>query len=239
MPTETLRIVAAGRERDAVLATPAGAGPHPGVVIIHDLTGFRADTRRHCARFADEGYAAIAPDLYAGGSAACVVQTLLSMTTHRGAAYEVIAEARRTLAARGDVDAARIGIMGFCMGGGFALVSAADDAYAVAAPFYGAVPKEAERLRGICPTLAQYGERDSAFVPHAHRLRDHLEKLGVEHEVLIHDGVGHSFMNDHSDPLMRIAPHLPPMHAGYDAATEADAWGRVLAFFARHMGGDA
>jgi len=231
-----ITIPCASGERVAVLAVP-GAGPakHPGVVVIHDITGFRPDTRRHCERFADAGYVAIAPDLYGGGSVGCVVRTLLSSGRGKGEAHELIATARRTLAQRDDVDEDRIGVMGFCMGGGFALIAAADDQYAVAAPFYGDVPKRAERLRGICPTLAQYGEHDRAFTSHAKRLRRHLKELDVPHEVLIHPGVGHSFMNDHKGAAFRLGAHLPPMYAKYDESTEADAWARVLAFFSEHM----
>jgi carboxymethylenebutenolidase len=150
---ETITLESTTPPRDAALAIPDGPGPHPGVVVIHDITGYRRDTRRHCERFAAEGYAAIAPDLYAGGSPACVVQTLISMQSRRGGAHAVIAAARQHLAARDDVDDRRLGVIGFCMGGGFALLAAADDQYAAAAPFYGHVPGRAERLRGICPGL--------------------------------------------------------------------------------------
>lgn len=221
--------------RRVTLTLPSGEGPFPGVVVIHDLLGFRPDTERHCRRFAEAGYAAIAPDLYGGGSPGCVVRTLLSMRSGAGEALRVLRATRQLLASRDEVDADRIGITGFCMGGGFALLAAADDTYGVAAPFYGAVPGDAERLRGICPTLAQYGENDRAFVRHGQRLARHLEELGVEHEVLFHPGVGHSFMNDHDDPLFRLSGRLPPMYAAYDEATEAEAWRRLLDFFERHL----
>ncbi len=224
-----------GERRTAVLAVPDRSdGRGPGVVVIHDITGFRPDTRRHCRRFAEAGYTAIAPDLFNGGRVRCVVQTLLSAVRGSGSAMPVIAAARELLADRPDVDETRIAITGFCMGGGFALLAAADDAYAVAAPFYGAVPRSAHRLEGICPTIAQYGERDVAFRSHASRLGRHLEVLGVPHEVLVHAGVGHSFMNDHDSPVFALG-RVTPLRAGYDAATEAIAWDEMLAFFARHI----
>lgn len=231
---EQVTLPASTGDRRAALALPDAPGPHPGVVVIHDITGFRSDTKRHCRRFADAGYAAIAPDLYAGGQVGCVVRTLLSMKTNSGEAYEVIAAAREHLAERDDVDAARLGVTGFCMGGGFALIAAADDSYAVAAPFYGVTP-ERGRLRGICPTLAQVGDRDTAFVRHAKRLEKQLQALGVEHEILIHAGAGHSFMNDHPGRAAELFGRLPPMYAAYDAEVEAKAWDKLLDFFARHM----
>ncbi len=225
--------LADGSTRPGVLSLPeTGAGPHPGVVIIHDIYGFRRDTRRHCHRFAEAGYAAIAPNLYGGGRPGCVVETLRAMA--REGAPPAVAAARQLLADRPEVDPARIGITGFCMGGGFALLAAADDTYAVAAPFYGVVPKSKERLAGLCPTLAQYGERDIPFRSHAERLSRYLKELGVPHEVLVHPGVGHSFMNKHG-ALADTVGRLNPLRAAYDAPTEAVAWEKLLAFFEAHM----
>ena len=233
-PEQVTLSVSSGDRRATWIRPSTGAPPYPAVVIIHDITGHRADTERHCRRFAEAGYAALAPDLYSGGLG-CVVRVLASMRTDSGEAYEVIAAARVWLAQHEQVDAARIGITGFCMGGGFAVVAAADDQYAVAAPFYGATPKDAKRLEGICPTIAQYGQRDTAFLGHGRRLARHLTALDVPHDVVFHDGVGHSFMNDHPGVLSRVAGALPPLYAAYDEETEADAWRRLLAFFDNHL----
>lgn len=225
-----------GGTRPGALALPDDTPvPLPGVVILHDIFGLKPDTRRHCERFAEAGFAALAPDLYGGGRVACVVSTLLTMPRERGGALDAIAAARRVLAEQPEVDPRRIGITGFCMGGGFALLAAADDTYAVAAPFYGAAPKERERLSGICPTLAQYGERDRPFLSHAKRLGEHLAALGVPHEVLVHPGVGHSFMNDHPDSWFARMGARGPLKAAYDAPTEKEAWEKMLAFFRAHM----
>jgi carboxymethylenebutenolidase len=227
--------VTATRTHQAALALPdAGKPPFPGVVVIHDIYGFGADLRRHCERFAEAGYAAIAPDLYQGRSPGCVVKTLTSMTTGRGFAYEVIDAARNVLAARDDVDANRIGVAGFCMGGGFALLAAADQSFAVAAPFYGAVPQKASRLEGLCPTIAQFGGQDTVFLPHARRLARHLEELGIEHEVHIYEEAGHSFMNQLEGRMAPLARHTP-IHAFYNPETEAKAWAKLLNFFAHHL----
>lgn len=236
--SETISIpVAQGQAHEAALCLPSTAeAPFPGVVVIHDIYGFTADLKRHCQRFADAGYIAIAPDLYQGRKPGCVVRTLTSMATGRGFAYEIIEAARKALAARDDVDAQRIAVAGFCMGGGFALIAAADQSYAVAAPFYGAVPQRASRLQNLCPTIAQYGVMDTPFLSHAKRLARHLEELGVEHEVHIYEGVGHSFMNQLEGRLAPLGRHIP-IRAFYDADTEAKAWSKLLDFFARHNGG--
>ena len=223
-----------GDDRPGVLARPEGTGPFPGVIVIHDLIGLMPDTRRHCQRFAEAGYVALAPDLYDGKRIGCTVRTMLDVM--RGGRYTlpVIAAARAQLAALPEVDAQRVGITGFCMGGGFALLAAADDEYAVAAPFYGVVPGKADRLSGLCPTLAQYGERDRSFKPHAERLSEHLKTLGIEHELLMHPGVGHSFMNDHDWAPFKLSKYTR-MRAQYDAPTEKVAWDKLLGFFAEHM----
>jgi carboxymethylenebutenolidase len=232
---ETISLLVADRPHQAALCLPAsGTPPFPAVVVIHDIYGYSRDLRRHCQRFADAGYIAIAPDLYRGRKPACVVKTLTSMVTGKGFAYEVIDAAREHLANRPDVDANRIGVTGFCLGGGFALIAAADQTFAVAAPFYGAVPQKASRLKGVCPTIAQFGALDTPFLSHAKRLARHLEELGIDHEVHIHENVGHAFMNQFEGPLAPLGRHLP-IHAFYDSATEAIAWERLLDFFDRHM----
>jgi carboxymethylenebutenolidase len=232
---DEISLPVAGRTHRAALCTPAsGAGPFSAVVVVHDIYGYSRDLRRHCERFADAGYVALGPDLYHDRKPGCVVRTLMSMVTNEGFAYEVIDAARAHLAAREEVDEKRIAVAGFCMGGGFALVAAADHSFAVAAPFYGAVPKDVSRLEGLCPTIAQYGALDAPYGSHAARLARHLEELGVEHELHIYEGVGHSFMNQLEGKLAPLGRHIP-IHAFYDPATEAIAWDRLLDFFERHM----
>jgi carboxymethylenebutenolidase len=232
---ETISFSVGEQAHQAALAVPAtGEPPFPAVVVIHDIYGFSDDLRRHCQRFGDAGYVALGPDLYRGGRLGCVVNTLTSMVTGKGFAYDVIDAARRALEARHDVDAKRIGVAGFCMGGSFALLAAADQSFAVAAPFYGAVPARASRLRGLCPTIAQYGALDSVFLSHAKRLSHHLEELGIDHEVHIYDHAGHSFMNQIEGALAPLGRHTP-LRASYDPVTEALAWDRLLDFFARHV----
>jgi len=234
--TELASISVSGSAHKGALAIPReGKPPFPGVVVIHDITGFSRDLHRHCERFADAGYVALGPDLYRGGRPACVVKTLTSASKGKGFGYEVIDAARTMLATREDVDSDRIGVVGFCLGGGFALIAAADQTFAVAAPFYGAVPYRASRLEGLCPTIAQYGGQDTSFLPHAKRLAKHLEELGIEHEVHIYEEAGHSFMNQLAGPLAPLARYTP-IRARYEPETEAKAWAKLLDFFARHMG---
>jgi carboxymethylenebutenolidase len=221
----------------AVPEGPAPAGGWPAVIAIHDIFGFTPDIRRITRRFADSGYAALAPALFDGAGAPplCVTRTLRDMSRGDGPAFARLDAARAHLAARSEVDAARIGVTGFCMGGGFALYWAARGGLGACAPFYGQVPAAADDLRRVCPVVASFGELDRPFLEHARRLERLLAEVGVAHDVKIYAGVGHAFMNDHGGgPLAALGRHTP-MHAAYDETAAEDAWRRMLGFFAQHL----
>lgn len=221
----------------AHLALPSAPPARPGVVVIHEIFGLTDDIRRITQRFASSGYAALAPDLYDGPSAKpiCVAKTLVSMRSGKGAAYDDIETARAHLAGLPEVDGARIGIAGFCMGGAFALLTARRGAYRAAAPYYGAVPEEARQLEGICPVVAGFGGKDRPFAPQGERLRRHLETLNVAHDVKIYPEAGHSYMSHHDPTLLIRLGAIGPMKAGYNEAAAEDSWARMLAFFEKHL----
>jgi carboxymethylenebutenolidase len=123
----------------AYLALPRGGAPWPGVVVIQDALGLGDDIREQADRLAAAGYLAFAPDLYSGRGIRCVVAALQASRSGRGAAYADIEAARRWLVDRGDCTG-RVGIIGFCMGGGFALLSAPRYDFAAASVNYGEVP---------------------------------------------------------------------------------------------------
>ena len=201
MSIQEVRVQTASGELRAALALPNGAdAPSRGVIVLHELFGLNDDIRRITQRFADHGYVALAPDLYSVGprlKPICIRRTMRALSSGEGRAFDDIEAARAWLAARSDVDQSRLAVAGFCLGGGFALLHAARAPVGVAADFYGAVPREAEALDGICPVFAAYGERDRMFIRQAGRLREHLSALGVEHEVTVYPNAGHSFMSQY------------------------------------------
>jgi carboxymethylenebutenolidase len=211
---------------DAELMVPDGPGPWPGVVVVHDLRGPQPEIRDSMARFAGRGFLSIAPDLYTrGGTARCVTRTLASMLTRKGAAVEDLTAARDLLAARTDCTG-KIGIVGFCMGGGFALVMGTKG-FDASAPFYPTLPPVYESIaRDTCPVVASFGSRDVWNPGSGPRLRRALDRHGVVNDVMVYPGVGHAFANDlPNQPLQRI------IGFGRDVAATEDAYSRVLTFF--------
>jgi carboxymethylenebutenolidase len=214
------------------------AAPAPAVLVIFDVFGMTADLTRIAGRLVERGYAVLVPDLYDRREMRflCVVRAVRAALSGAGREYDDIRLAREYLGAQKEIDSTRIAVTGFCMGGAFAVYLGTTGLYKVSAPFYGEVPKHADKLRGTCPVIASYGARDSkAMLAAAHRLESHLTQLGVPHDLKFYPDAGHSFMNRNTGFLAeKIAPHLS-MHAEYHEASAEDAWGRLFSFLDIHM----
>lgn len=217
------------------LGTPYGDGPWPGVVVLHEGFGLNDVVRRQADHLAGAGYLALALDLYSdGGAARCLVSTFRALLSGRGKAIADIEAGRTFLQQHADCTG-RVGVIGFCMGGGFALVTAGSG-FDVASANYGPLaPKLDEKLRGACPIVASYGGRDPLIPGAGRKLERTLTRLGIEHDLKIYPGVGHSFLNDApvgpgpTPQVLRIA------NAGPKPEAAADAWRRIEAFFAQHL----
>jgi carboxymethylenebutenolidase len=210
-------------------------------VLIHDALGMSADLRNHAARFADNGYLALAPDLYSwGNTVRCIKSTFGALRAGHGRAFDDIEAARVALSQREDCTG-KVGVIGYCMGGGFALLCAPRFEFAASSVNYGDVPKDAEDvLAGACPIVGSFGGRDLMPKPGtAARLARTLDTLHVDNDVKEYPGVGHSFMNDHQGKVANVVgPVLKKvMHLGYDREAAEDAWTRIFAFFGKHLAG--
>jgi carboxymethylenebutenolidase len=232
MPEITFR--APHGEVPGYLAVPAeGAGPWPGVVVIHEAFGLNADIRGKADQMAAHGYVALAPDLYEHKAwIRCIRSAFTQLRAQSGPAFETLDAARSFLAGRADCTG-HTGVIGFCMGGGFALLCATRDGFSVAAINYGEVPKDAEAaLAGACPVVGSFGARDLMGTSHPERLRRALTVLQIPHDVEVYPGSGHRFMSPSSGVGGAVAK-LTRM--SYQPADAASAWQRIYAFFGKHL----
>ncbi|MBI4954901.1 MAG: dienelactone hydrolase family protein [Myxococcales bacterium] len=219
-----------GHAVPAYAVLPEGAAH--GVVVVHEVFGRQPEIDRVCDRFARAGYAAVAPDLFAHGTQlGCIRRMMVAISTGEGLPVRQVLGARAWLCEQTGLSAARIGIIGFCMGGGFAL--AVGRGWGAVSANYGKTPPRAV-LEGTGPVIACYGERDRLFAPEAKKLERELEELGVEHEVHLFPGAGHSFLTDGSHPVASFLS-WPLMHVRYEPETAERAWEHILAFFDAHL----
>lgn len=218
----------------AYLAVPSKDAPWPGVVVVHDALGMTADLRRITDRFATNGYLALAPALYRRGQKLrCVVSTFKSQLQGQGPAVDDLIAARDHLAAD-DRCTGKVGVVGFCMGGGFCLLLAPRGVFDAAAPNYGKLPKDVEALRRSCPVVASYGAKDLMLPKAAAKLETVLTEGDVPRDVKEYPDVGHSFMNDFTTPsVLQFVERIAGL--AYSEPEAEDAWRRILAFFGEHL----
>jgi carboxymethylenebutenolidase len=229
---DTTYPASAGRLR-GYLATPPGAGPWPGVVVIHEAFGLTDDMRAVTDKIAAQGFLAFAPDLLSYGFAPrCLVTTMRTMMRGGGGRAIADIDAAREFVLSDDQCTGKVGVIGFCMGGGFAIL-AATRGFDAAAPNYGLVPRDAaEALAGSCPMVASYGKRDRPFKGFADRLDRALEANGVERDVKEYPEAGHGFLTEHTG-RWAFVERVPGL--GYEPVAAADAWNRVFTFFDQHL----
>ncbi|MCZ2401974.1 dienelactone hydrolase family protein [Paenarthrobacter sp. Z7-10] len=220
----------------AFLAVPEGAGPWPAVVMIHEAFAIDDVMLRQVQRMASAGYLVLMPDLFsAGGPRRCLMATFRTLRAGEGRAFADIEAARRTLLARGDCTG-DVGVLGFCMGGGFALASAAKG-FGAASVNYGMIPKDvADVVEGACPVVGSYGAKDRLLARHVPRLEEALDARSVTHDVKVYPSAGHAFLNDAPSGPALLQPLLKLVSgAGPDPEAAADAWARIELFFQQHL----
>jgi carboxymethylenebutenolidase len=218
----------------AELFEPDGDGPWPGMLLIHEAWGLDEEMRKHARRLAGLGYLTLAVDLYSdGGARRCLVSTMRAMLTGRGKAFADI-EAGRKWLAESPRCTGKIGAIGFCMGGGFALLSV-HLVDAVSAN-YGFLPKNLDdAMAGACPVVASYGGRDFPLRHAAAELETALTKAGVAHDVKNYPAAGHAFLNEEESGPRWLRPLLRASHAGPEPSSARDGWRRIEAFFGEHL----
>ncbi|SMD21958.1 dienelactone hydrolase family protein [Kibdelosporangium aridum] len=217
------------------LAKPSGDGPWPGVVVIHEALGLNDVVRRQTDRLAEAGFLALAVDLFsAGGIRKCLVSTMLALTKGEGRPFADIESAREWLIASSDCSG-NVGVIGFCMGGGFALATA-NSGFDASSVNYAFLPRDLDTaLAGACPIVASYGGKDLPLRSAPAKLERALTRAGITHDVKQYPTAGHSFLNDAEIGPKPIRVIMRVAGMGPEPAAAADAWQRIETFFDEHL----
>lgn len=221
------------------LAQPAGVGPWPGVVVIHDALGMSTDLRRQCDWLAGEGYLVAAPDLFAGRTFfGCLFKVIREMKKREGSLFRKVEAVQQYLLNHPDSNG-KVGVIGFCFGGEFAVILSAGYGFDAASINYGGLPDDAETmLEKACPVVASFGALDRNLKGTAARLEDMLTRHGIDHDVKEYEHTDHAFMNDHDPgeiPLFIKGFSFVFGGGAYHAESARDSRRRIIAFFDRYL----
>ena len=223
---ETIHYPSLAGEASGYLALPASHGNHPAIIVIQEWWGLNDWVKEQADRFAAKGYVALAPDLYRGKVASdqnAAHELMRGLPHDRGVAD--LQNAFKYLATRKDVDASRIGVIGWCMGGGFALdLALAEPKIAATVINYGHLVADPAAVKPLSsPILGNFGEKDQGIPPKdVEAFEKALKAAGKSSDIKIYPGAGHAFMN-------------PNNTQGYVKAAAEDAWTRIDAFLAKAL----
>ena len=223
MPGKMVDFQSNGGTTQGYLATPAG-GKGPGLLVIQEWWGLVGHIKKVCDRFAAEGFSALAPDMYHGQTASEPDGAgKLFMALNIAQAEKDLRGAAAALAPHSST--AKIGAVGFCMGGQLALFAATlNPSVGATVNFYGIHPNvkpDYSKLSG--PVLGLFAEKDGFVTPQVAKDTDAaIKKAGKQSEILIYPNVDHAFFNDENT-------------GAYNKAAADDAWRRALGHFRQHL----
>lgn len=227
--TNVTYIASDGTTLHGYLAEPVGDGPFPGVLMVHEWWGLNSEIVELAGALAAEGYVVLAPDTYRGPSTSLVPRALfLRLTVPEDRVDDDMLRAFDYLAGLDNVNADRIGVMGFCYGGGVALRHGIlNPRIGATINLYGDRITDPQAFGALLepdagPLLGIFGAQDAQIpVSSVEAFREALETAGVTHTITIYDGVGHAFVQ----PDLLDQPGAP-----------REAWEQILAFLAEALG---
>jgi len=207
----------------AVLYAPAGKGPFPALIVIHEWWGLNDWVKEQASKLAEQGYVTLAVDLYRGKVATTpeMAHEIMRGVPEDRAKRDLHA-AFEFLASQGSVKRDRIGAIGWCMGGGYSLdVALQESTLAADVINYGHLATDTQALKNInAPVLGLFGGQDQGIAPDdVRKFEASMKDLGKKIDVKIYDDAGHGFEN-------------PNNKNGYREADAADAWKRTVDFLA-------
>ncbi|MHB8754140.1 MAG: dienelactone hydrolase family protein [Candidatus Acidiferrales bacterium] len=208
------------------LVAPTTSGKHPAIIVIHEWWGLNDWVKEQARKFANLGYVTLAVDLYRGKSTADPEEAhelMRGLPQDRG--IRDLKAAFSYLAARPDVEPSRIGVVGWCMGGGYAILLAQNEPkLAACAVNYGALPTDPQNIAKIkAPVLGNFGADDLGITPKdVNAFVASMNGDGKAVDVKIYDGAGHAFEN-------------PNNKTGYRPEAAKNAWSRMVAFFKANL----
>jgi carboxymethylenebutenolidase len=210
----------------ALLYTPPGKGPFPALIVVHEYWGLNDWVKDQASKLADQGYEALAIDLYRGKVATTpdMAHELMRGVPEDRAKRDLHA-AFEFLQSQPNVNKNRVGSIGWCMGGGYSLdVALEEPTLAADVINYGHLVTDADSIKKInAPVLGLFGAKDQGITPDdVHKFEAAMKQQGKKVEIRIYDDAGHAFEN-------------PNNKEGYRPADTTDAWQRTVRFLEENL----
>ncbi len=223
---ETVTLASGDEQIKAYLARPDAAGPGPALILIHEWWGLNDQIRGEARKFAEQGFVALAPDLYRGsvtGDPSVAHELMRGMPQDR--AVRDLKAAFEFLAARADVKKDKIASIGWCMGGGLSLQLAVNEPpLAAVVVYYGSLPTDSAAIEKIkASVLGNFGAEDRGIPVEAVKAFENAMKgAGKSADIKMYPGAGHGFQNSNNK-------------LGYHQTAAEDSWKRTLAFLNKQL----
>ncbi len=224
--TQTVQFPSGKDTVDAFLVTPDSSGRHPGIIVIHEWWGLNDWVKEETEKLAEQGYVALAVDLYRGKTATNsdeAHELMRGLPQDRG--VQDLLAAFDYLGTRADVNKDRIGSIGWCMGGGFSIQLAVHQPHLAACVVnYGALPTGPNDIQQIyAAVLGNFGGKDRGITPaDVQAFEKSMRTMGKRIDVKIYPDAGHAFEN-------------PTNKDGYRPEDAQDAWTRTINFFSHTL----